>query len=657
MRGLILAAVMYVSGSVFGVLSGSGTQANPYLIQSRADFDEFAENSSYWASGVCTKLMCDIDLAGTTYTQAVVASDVDDTEWGFQGTQFEGVFDGNGHTVYNLMINQPTKDYIGLFGYIDMGGQVKNMGVENVTLSGHHSVGGLVGCNGLSGTIISCYATGSVTGFFSSSSSGASYIGGLAGNNNGTITSSYATGLVTASSFVGGLVGFNHFSGTITSSYATGSVSGFWDVGGLVGNNDIGAITSSYATGNVSGSYNVGGLVGNNYSGTITSSYATGNVSGSWSVGGLVGDNLGTIASCFWDKQASGITDGVGSEETDPAGVTGKTTAEMMTLSTFTEAGWDFMGEDANGLNDYWQMEEGTYPHHASPVWTLTGEGIFNNPYIIATAVDLGKVWRRPSACYCLGGNLDLSGMSWSSTVIPSFVGSLDGQGFVISNLTINLPGGDHIGLFGYVCSTGQIRDLGIENVTISGNTEVGGLAGSIYGTITSCYCTGNVSGSGDVGGLVGENCSGTITSCYATGVVCGSSGWVGGLVGANSGTITSCYATGVVCGSSPYVGGLAGYSVGQSACFWDTETSGQTIGVSYSSSTGAAGKTTAEMKTLSTFTSAGWDFLNVWGIGNGQTYPYLKTFNRINPADINYSGGVDLQDLAILAANWLKMN
>jgi hypothetical protein len=60
-------------------------------------------------------------------------------------------------------------------------------------------------------------------------------------------------------------------------------------------------------------------------------------------------------------------------------------------------------------------------------------------------------------------------------------------------------------------------------------------------------------------------------------------------------------------------------------------------------------------MKTLSTFTSANWDFVYEWGIGNGQTYPYLKTFNRFNTADLNYSGTVDLADFAIFANNWLS--
>jgi hypothetical protein len=113
--------------------------------------------------------------------------------------------------------------------------------------------------------------------------------------------------------------------------------------------------------------------------------------------------------------------------------------------------------------------------------------------------------------------------------------------------------------------------------------------------------------------------------------------------------TISDCYSTGAVSGTL-HVGGLVGNNGGNiNSSFWDSETSGQTI------SAGGTGKTTVEMKTFSTFTLAGWDFVDAWGIGNGQTYPYLKPFNGINPADINYSGTVDMRDFAILAANWLN--
>ena len=122
--------------------------------------------------------------------------------------------------------------------------------------------------------------------------------------------------------------------------------------------------------------------------------------------------------------------------------------------------------------------------------------------------------------------------------------------------------------------------------------------------------------------------------------------------MGVNYSTLTSCYATGSVTGTGDAVGGLAGdnYST-LTACFWDTQTClPATVGIGSGIFTGVTGKTTAEMKTLSTFTSAGWDFTSVWVLPLGQ-YPMLF----IRPAgDLNYDKKVDFADFAILADNWL---
>jgi hypothetical protein len=125
--------------------------------------------------------------------------------------------------------------------------------------------------------------------------------------------------------------------------------------GGLAGVNQ-GLVTNCCNTGSASGNGNVGDLVGYNYYGTISGCYSTGSVSGSSYVGGLAGSNgLATISVCFWDIQASGMT-------TSAAG-TGKTTAEMQTAKTFTDAGWDFVGETKNGTADVWWIDEGKdYP-------------------------------------------------------------------------------------------------------------------------------------------------------------------------------------------------------------------------------------------------------------------------------------------------------
>jgi hypothetical protein len=156
-------------------------------------------------------------------------------------------------------------------------------------------------------------------------------------------------------------------------------------VGGLVGWNE-GSITSSYSAGSVSGDADVGGLVGWN-GGSITSCYSTGLVSGIGHVGGLVGSNLGgwaavgIVNSSFWDMETSG--------HVTSAGGTGKTTAEMQTESTFTDAGWDFVGESANGTDDIWWILEGQdYPR----LWRQYGSACCPDPANGATNISRSPI-------------------------------------------------------------------------------------------------------------------------------------------------------------------------------------------------------------------------------------------------------------------------
>jgi hypothetical protein len=206
----------------------------------------------------------------------------------------------------------------------------------------------------------------------------------------------------------------------------------------------------------------------------------------------------------------------------------------------------------------------------------------------------------------------------------------------------------------------------------VNGGWTVGGLVGEngggggippAPGHIINSYSTSDVNGVAAVGGLVGRNCD-DISNCYSTGNVSGDY-YVGGLVGINGiprwsyGIVSNCYSTGDVNGVDE-VGGL----VGANECgdiersFWDVQTSGEPnmCGVQDENyATGCDpnfGKTTAEMKTISTFTDANWDFVEIWGIGENQTYPYL----RFAPAgDFNYDKKVDFFDLAILASHWLE--
>jgi hypothetical protein len=216
-----------------------------------------------------------------------------------------------------------------------MGGLVGENGgtIENsyaaVALSAKKSaVGGLVSSN--EGTITGSHATGAVSG------GGA----GLVADNYGTVSDSFATGAVTGPAGAG-LVGVND-GGTITGSFATGNVRitgkswGVMRAAGLVLDNG-GTIANSYSTGAVTGAdaSDVGGLVGLNAS-PISYSYSTGSVSGETGslVGGLIGDDeapSGSLDDTYWDTDTSGITNlsqGAGNIDDDP-GITGLTTEQF----------------------------------------------------------------------------------------------------------------------------------------------------------------------------------------------------------------------------------------------------------------------------------------------------------------------------------------
>jgi hypothetical protein len=218
-------------------------------------------------------------------------------------------------------------------------------------------------------------------------------------------------------------------------------------------------------------------------------------------------------------------------------------------------------------------------------------------------------------------------------TAYVGFRGVFDGQGYEIRDLYINRPDEDSVGLFGETDGA-VIRDTGVVNVTAIGDECVAGLVGTNGGIVSKCYSIGSMVGKDGVGGLVAANW-GTVSNSYSSGNITGISG-VGGLVGVNGPdkTVSNSHSTGNVTGVRG-VGGLVGFHVFAyrgtvTNSFWDTETSGQ------ATSGGGTGKTTAEMKNITTFSSAGWNITAVanpgirnpsyiWNVVNGVTYPFLS--------------------------------
>jgi filamentous hemagglutinin family protein len=432
-------------GTFVRAQGGSGESASPYQL---ADIYGL-QGAATLGNSASFMLNTNIDASGTAGWSS-----------GFvplaSGSGYSGIFDGGGKIISGLKINRSGDDNVGLFSALSSG-TIRNLTLSGVDVSGHSSVGGLVGyvsntggsisnvvvsgavqgvgnvgalvgSNG--GTISNAIGSGTVTGL---SGTNASNIGGLVGVNTGAISVSSSSANVNGNGqgYTGGLVGSNtssgNFIGSVTNSSASGAVYSSGEiVGGLIGDNNGGTLTMSYASGNVSGGRNVGGLVGRNVNGSsISNAYATGNVSFNMddysvthaNIGGLAGDLFsGSISNVYSSGTVtpSGIVNGVsgliGSQENgslsngyfnattagvsyDAAGGIGLTNAQMQRQNSFT--GLDF--------GNVWRVYDG----HTAPMLkaflipvtvTLSGGSSVTKTYDGQSALFTGSASGVPQA-------------------------------------------------------------------------------------------------------------------------------------------------------------------------------------------------------------------------------------------------------------------
>jgi hypothetical protein len=350
----------------------------------------------------------------------------------------------------------------------------------------------------------------------------------------------------------------------------------------------------------------VGSLVGFNLFGTIINCYVKGaKIVGDNRVGGLVGcSNYDTITNCYSTGDVTGFL--------YVGGLVGSFGGTM--TNCYSRAG-------VSGTN------------------VVGGLMAWNGQGTVANCYSTGIVIGEHDVGGLVGWNLDSPITNCYSTgrvIGERNVGGLAGfnQGESYSKIT-------------YCCSTGSV----------TGDDNVGGLVGlNDWGSITNCYSSSSVWGINNVGGLVGWKLKGTITDCYSSASVLGYAR-IGGLVGINDGdSVSNCYSISDVNGLD-VCGGLLGdhgWNSSVSNCFWDTDT--QTHGVTESigypggTITNVLGLPTTQLHQQSTFTD--WDFINVWNIGENQTYPYLRTYLT---GDINKDGIVNFLDVAITANQWME--
>ena len=252
---------------------------------------------------------------GKTDINITLDKDIDLTgkEWTPIGTgysnKYTGTFDGGGHTIKGLTVT--TNDqFVGLFGYLDRAGTVKNVVMEGIQITSNHMLmsgdtGGVVGYSW--GTIENCSVSGSV--------SGTDCVGGVVGSQKaGSIIGCSSSATVKGKHYVGGVAGEKW--GTMTACYATGNVTleiasqknNFG--GGVVGLNGGSRVLACYATGNVT---------------------STGSSTGNVHIGGLFGDSYTTVTACYWkNNQERGYKTAPESTKVDGTYVTWQKAVDAM---------------------------------------------------------------------------------------------------------------------------------------------------------------------------------------------------------------------------------------------------------------------------------------------------------------------------------------
>jgi hypothetical protein len=386
-------------------LAGLGTASRPFLISTSNDLAVMrrTRQAGYY------RLTADIDLSGTIWRSFPLGG-------------FSGAFDGNGHRIRNVTIQDDSSDYTGLFESVDESSRVFGLGLENVNIRGGEYVGGLAAsCHG---TIASCYVTGRV------GSRGDGKVGGLVGRNTGRIAQSYARCHVTGGAgdaALGGLVGCN-YSGAIINCYATGPVSPRLKPAQSLREAARGMLSSAIKQ--AAGAYN-----------------------------NLAGENPYRYCENVWDFDRGRLSQSLGGYA--------RITSVAKPLESWLAEGWDFAGERGNGTVDLWLFgEEDALPQltifsGTREPRTLRGRGVPDDPYRIATAEDFGAIYYHGfAASYRLEHDIDLSGITWCTAPLIEFHGQLDGGGHVIRNLTVR--GHTDLGLFGELGRGASVRGLGL---------------------------------------------------------------------------------------------------------------------------------------------------------------------------------------------------
>ncbi|MBR0072888.1 MAG: hypothetical protein IJP95_03545, partial [Bacteroidales bacterium] len=564
---------------------GSGTQVDPYLICTPLTLDSLAMfvNMGMDFAGCYFKVINDLDMFIVSSYRVVGNA---------QANPFRGHFDGDGHTISNLLINNSGSQYRGVFGYVagfapNDRAEIHDLTVRG-TINGGNYTGGIVGyatncdlykltnyatfnstsyyyCGGIAGAaydycrIDSCYNYSNV--------SGSQYIGGIVGQtyNNVHVSNVENTGDVTATSqYVGGILGHQYSYGSIRNAVNSGNVSSTYTsqvyLGGIVGYQyNYDTIENCHNTGNVTAPttspYYIGGVVGYKYQyGGIARSTNTGKVSGNYNMGGIAGymSSYQFVTNCKNTGEVAATGYYVG-------GIVGYFSSGNSSLTSAYQVANDTNTGKVSGTYDVGGIVG--YADYCRTRFCENRGDVAGSSYNVGGIV--GKNYR-----YSLVSGSNNYGNVKSTYTGTSYTGESIGTGGIVGNSYYYTTTSD-------VAVIDSCNNYG--SVTSSAYCT-GGLMGMnyYYGHVRKSFNFGKVSGTSYVGGVAGvsygtNNTTATvgphITACGNSGEVTGTGNNVGGIAGSNGytsssyhSTLESCVNHGRVSGVQ-YVGGIAGYS------------------------------------------------------------------------------------------------
>lgn len=575
--GIIVFAIILMSMSSFAFTSGSGTQLDPYIVDTCADLQS---------------------LNGFTTSYAKLGSNIDCSGYSYADYNFNGHLDGNGYSIVGL------NDM--LFTTLQSGGEVYNLTMINgsLNLGSTSYVGAIAGQ--LQGQIRDVGVEG-----YEIISSGDN-IGGMAGrtaNTGALIRDSYVINTIIdadegASDYVGGIVGFIQNADYIYNSYTDlgTTISGHNYVGGFVGRN-YGYIYNSYSHSDASGNTYVGGFVGQNYGSSssvarIYYSYSTGSATGISNVHSFAGHNNayssnGQLYECYNDYETSG--------DNSNYVATSVSTSEMKDIRTFSGVGnWDFKETwllDNSYNNGYPELRTIYTDYDNSILYQpIGGDGSVSTPYQISTCevlVDIDGTNLPLDGNYELVNNIDCS-QSEMDIIGGTFVGNFEGNNYNISGSYVPLFNtisgsvtnlnvidaeiyqniGNNIGIIAQVVGNGGLIENSFTNgIITTTNSYVGGIAGQVQngGTLRLSKSYADIiahqSSSSNVGGLVGYNQNGgIIEKSFSHNNLITGYAQIGGFVGRNDGQIYYSYTHSPDIRGTIDVGGFVGYNYGSSS-------------------------------------------------------------------------------------------